>query len=95
MVFMSHFQEYPPIKQLPVHLENEQRITFRPDSSYNLANLEETVADTPLMGFFKANREYAAARELYYADFPTKFVWNTKSFEWLPRKKQTVYGRLV
>jgi hypothetical protein len=57
--------------------------------------MEETVDDTPLMGFFNANREYPAARELYYADFPTKFVWNTASCKWHPRKKQTVYGRLV
>ena len=85
-------KEYPPVQQLQVHLENEQRVTFRPDGSHSLAAL---VHDTQLTGFFKANQKYEDARWLYYSEFPSEFVWNTKSFEWLPREKQTVYGRLV
>jgi hypothetical protein len=80
------------VKQLQVHLENEQRVTFRPDGQHTLNNI---VHDTQLTGFFKANQKYRQARELYYVQFPTKFVWNTETFEWLPRKKLTVYGRLV
>ena len=90
--FLTFVKEYPPVHQLQVHLENEQRVTFRPDGSHTLAAL---VHDTQLTGFFKANQKYDNARELYYSEFPSEFVWNTNMFEWVPRKKQTVYGRLV
>jgi hypothetical protein len=80
------------VKPLQVHLENEQHVTFRPDGQHTLANL---VCETQLTGFFKANQKYKDARELYYIEFPSKYVWNTETFEWVPRKKQTVYGRLV
>ena len=55
-------KEYPPVQQLQVHLENEQRVTFRPDGSHSLAAL---VHDTQLTGFFKANQKYEDARRLY------------------------------
>ena len=80
------------MQQLQVHLENEQRVTFRPDGTHTLAAL---VRDTQLTGFFKANQKYEEARELYYSEFPSEFVWNTNTYEWVPCKKQTVYGRLV
>ena len=48
-----------------------------------------------MTAFFKANQKYAEARELYYVDFPSKFVWNADRHEWIPRTKQTVFGRLV
>ena len=80
------------MQQLQVHLENEQRVTFRPDGTHTLGAL---VHDTQLIGYFKANRKYENARHLYYSEFPSSFVWNTTSFEWIPRKKRKVYGRLV
>jgi hypothetical protein len=88
-------KEYPPVKQLQVHLEHEQRVTFRPEQSQTIQNIERNCHDTQLTGFFKANQRYPAARDLYYVDFPTKFVWNDDRHEWTPRQKFTSYGRLV
>ena len=51
--------------------------------------------DTQLTAFFKANQTYPSARDLLYVDFPTKFRWDSKRRQWLPRKKDTVFGRLV
>ena len=51
--------------------------------------------DTQLTAYFKANQLYPEARELYYADFPSKFRWHTKPREWRPRKKRVVYGRMA
>ena len=84
--------EYPPVQQLQVHLKNEQCVTFWLDGTHSLADL---VHDTQLTGFFKANWKYEDAWQLYYSEFPSEFVWNLVTFEWLPWKKQTVYGRLV
>ena len=80
------------MKQLQVHLENEHCVTFQPNGEHALSNL---VQDTQLTGFFKANQKYAKARQLYYVEFPREFVWDAKKFEWFPRKRQKVYGRLV
>ena len=93
--YPCRFQEYPPVQQLPVHLEDEQSVTFRPDAPHTLRGIERNTQDTQLTGFFKANRKYPAARELCYVDFPSKFVWDTNTREWRPRKQITVYGRLV
>ena len=84
---LTSIQEYLPVKQLQVHLENEHRVTFRPNGEHSVNDL---VQDTQLMGFFKANQKYANARQLYYIEFPREFVWNRKKFEWIPRKRQKV-----
>lgn len=78
-----------------MHLEHKQRVTFRPEQSQTIQNIERNCHDTQLTGFFKANQRYPAARDLYYVDFPTKFVWNDDRHEWTPRQKFTSYGRLV
>jgi hypothetical protein len=48
-------QEYPLVKQLQVHLENEQQIAFRLNGQHTLTNLAD---NTQLTGFFKANQKY-------------------------------------
>ena len=48
-----------------------------------------------MTAYFKANRIYPEARELFYADFPSKFTWHSDQREWQPRKKQKVYGRIA
>ena len=41
-----------------------------------------------------ANRNYKAARELTYAEFPTKFVWKHELRGWLPRQHGFSIGRI-
>lgn len=88
-------KEFPAVKQLQVHLENEQTVAFRPDGSHSLRTFANGAPDTQLTGFFKANRIYPEARQLYYVDFPTRFVWRSKACKWILRKKRTAYGRMV
>ena len=83
-------QEFPPVCQLQVHLENEQCVTFKPNG--RLSNVKK---DSQLMGFFKANKKYPDARKLYYHEFPSQFVWKKDLGEWVPRQRQTAFGRLV
>ncbi|XP_015965261.1 uncharacterized protein LOC107488989 [Arachis duranensis] len=42
-----------------------------------------------------ANMSYSYARNLTYAEFPTKFVWKDDSSKWFPRKKGFAIGRLT
>lgn len=43
----------------------------------------------------EANRKYPEARDLTYADFPTKFVWVLKTKEWRPRDRGFAIGRIT
>ncbi|XP_024010446.1 uncharacterized protein LOC112085463 [Eutrema salsugineum] len=43
----------------------------------------------------EANNEYALAKTLTYADFPTKFVWVSKQRKWRIRQQGFAIGRLV
>ena len=87
---LTLIQEFPPVSQLQVHLENEQCVTFKPNG--RLGNIKK---DSQLMGFFKANKKYPDARMLYYHEFPSRFVWKKDLGEWVPRQRQTAFGRLV
>ncbi|OMP07463.1 DNA helicase PIF1, ATP-dependent [Corchorus olitorius] len=42
-----------------------------------------------------ANRNHESARDLLYADFPTRWVWNPKASKWLPRQRGFSIGRIV
>ena len=42
----------------------------------------------------EANAKYEDARELSYADFPTKWVWNSQNKAWHRRKSRKCIGRM-
>ena len=41
-----------------------------------------------LTSWFEANKTFHEARTLTYAEFPSKFVWNSRTKMWKPRKKK-------
>ena len=94
VAYFTH-QEYPAVHQLQIHLENEQFVIFNSNDAESLQRASDDCTDTQLTAYFKANQKYPMARELYYADFPSKFTWQADQREWRPRKKQTVYGRMA
>lgn len=46
------------------------------------------------LAWMDANKEYLQAKNLTYAQFPTKFVWKQKERVWKPRQKGFTVGRL-
>lgn len=42
----------------------------------------------------KANRKYKDARELTYAEFPTKWIWDQTKKKWSRRKSKRRIARL-
>ena len=42
----------------------------------------------------EANAKYEDAKELSYADFPTKWVWNSQNKAWQRRKSGKCIGRM-
>jgi hypothetical protein len=63
---------YPTVERLPVHLPNENNVTY--DAH---ANIEQIASDafykrTMLITWFEANQHFEEARNLTYCDFPSK-----------------------
>ena len=67
----------PNVVWLHVHLPNQQLITWNEEKTTNVQAIVEVQGDkdTILKVYFKANTEYPPARELFYQDFPSIFVW--------------------
>ncbi|XP_029154523.1 uncharacterized protein [Arachis hypogaea] len=57
-------------------------------------NVEYT-CQTSMYTRMAANMSYSYARNLTYAEFPTKFVWKDDSSKWFPRKKGFAIGRMT
>jgi hypothetical protein len=87
--------EFPSVYRLPVHLENEQTVYFT-DADDAQAILDRPSSQkTMLTEWFVANTVYPDAKNHFYVDFPSVFVWNKKTKIWRPRKSNFVIGRLM
>ena len=87
----------PPVLQLPVHLPNEQNVTYQADQASAEAMLE-TKKYTQLTEYFTANALHEET-DLLYEDYPVKYVWRSDTQFWANREKETVdpcaVGRMV
>ena len=86
----------PSVYRLQVHLPGMQNVTWNEDAAETLNEIVELAStkETILTAWFKANQEYPEARDVYYQDFPTKFVFNSKLGKWTPRKRDFSIGRM-
>ncbi|MCH79351.1 ATP-dependent DNA helicase PIF1, partial [Trifolium medium] len=88
-------RKFPAVIRLSIHLENQQCIKFDDNSSLeNVVRYREMV-DTMFLAWFTANQEYEQGRDLTYAEFPSKFVYNSTDHRWEPRKIGSSIGRLT
>lgn len=56
---------------------------------------KKSVNQSMFLAWFIANQKYPEARDLTYAEFPTKFVWKASMREWVPRKRGFAIGRIA
>ena len=84
--FEIHYRT-PNVERLSLHLEGEQTVVY--DENADLENVVQkpTVAASMFDGWMQMNEDYPPARELTYAEFPTKFVWNAPKRIWTHRKQ--------
>jgi hypothetical protein len=92
-VFDVNYRD-PPVERLNFHLENEQPVIFPNEASIEDVVSKPYAKQTKFLAWMDANKKYPSARELTYAEFPTKFVWNRDKREWKPRKRGFSIGRL-
>jgi len=87
----------PSVLQLPLHLPEEQTVTYEATQSGARDALARN-AKTMMSEYFEANKcpeRGAAARLLKYEDFTDSFVWNAKDKRWNERQRGTQIGRMV
>ncbi|XP_075097192.1 uncharacterized protein LOC107807403 [Nicotiana tabacum] len=76
----------PSVERLSFHLPNEQTIIFSDDVPIDHVANRPSVKESKFLSWFEANNTYEEARELTYAEFPLKFVWNKKLKKWEKRR---------
>ena len=74
---------FPPVEHLNVHLENGERVLFKPTSDPETL-LEKK--ETKLTGFFELCKSDPYAKTLMYTDIPTFYIWNSGLRKWKRRK---------
>jgi hypothetical protein len=84
----------PSVERLSFHLEGEEPIVFEDDADLEEVLNKPHIRDTKFMAWFDANSKYPEAKDLTYAEFPLKFVWNQQEHKWTPRKRGYSVGRI-
>uniref|UniRef100_A0A0A9Q0U2 Uncharacterized protein n=1 Tax=Arundo donax TaxID=35708 RepID=A0A0A9Q0U2_ARUDO len=75
-------RHYPPVERLPVHLPNENNITYPAHANMSQVVSDEFLRRTMLTEWFVANQIHPAARNLTYCKFPSKWRWIETSRSW-------------
>ncbi|XP_020082238.1 uncharacterized protein LOC109705866, partial [Ananas comosus] len=92
--FDIHSRE-PTVERLTVHMPLMNNIIYHESQSLsdvvNRFNIEKTMFTEWIM----TNSMYDDARELTYAEFPTKWVWHQDDKIWTRRKRGNRIGRIV
>ncbi|PWA97669.1 hypothetical protein CTI12_AA026920 [Artemisia annua] len=84
----------PFVERLSFHLEGEQPVVFDENSDLETVIHKPTVGASMFDAWMHMNETYPPARDLTYAEFPTKFVWNLKKRMWTHRKQKYAIGRI-
>ncbi|XP_024010587.1 uncharacterized protein LOC112086018 [Eutrema salsugineum] len=83
------------VMQLSFHLPGKQMCIYHEGESVDQVLNKASIGQSQFLAWMEANKEHALAKELTYADFPTKFVWVSKQRQWRIRKQGFAIGRLV
>jgi len=88
-------RHYPAVERMPVHLPNENFITFSARSRMDRVVSEEFLRKTMLTEWFICNQQNPDARNLTYPQFPSRWKWEHKDRIWERRQqRQGKIGRL-
>ncbi|XP_074323603.1 uncharacterized protein LOC141660514 [Apium graveolens] len=85
----------PSVDRLPIHLPGNKYVSFRTGTTLSEVVQQADSKRTKLEVWFEANKEFPAARDFTYAEFPTHFMWLPREFKWRPLRRGDIVGRLT
>ncbi|XP_048634098.1 uncharacterized protein LOC106404100 [Brassica napus] len=94
LAFPTHYRS-TPVENLTFHLEGEQPVIYKERDSVESVLARVQNSKTMFLAWFVCCERYPEARDLTYAELPTRFVYDGKQKEWNPRKKGFAIGRLA
>ncbi|XP_020111449.1 uncharacterized protein LOC109726322 [Ananas comosus] len=92
--FDIHFRE-PSVERLTIHLPLMHKVTYHASQFLEYVLNRPDIGKTMFTEWMHTNEIFEDARELTYAEFPTKWVWNAKDKIWTRRKQGNRIGRIV
>jgi hypothetical protein len=87
-------QELPTVYQLPVHLPNEQQMTWRKGASIDELQEAMQLSVSKLTSFFSYNAENPTEEANLYEQFPWNHVYDERERRLKLRQQQFVIGRM-
>ena len=91
--FPIQFQN-PLVERLNFHLENENPIIYLENANLDNILQRPGIKDTKFTEWMKTNEAFEDARELTYAEFPTKWAWHQNVKQWKQIKGRKCIGRV-
>lgn len=85
----------PAVERLFFHLPGEQTIYFNDFQDIDDVLSKPTVTESMFTSWMQANKIYPEARNLTYANFVSKFVYEKAKRVWKPRSRGYTIGRLI
>ncbi|XP_022014702.1 uncharacterized protein LOC110914199 [Helianthus annuus] len=94
LAFPIHYS-FPSVMKLTFHTPNQHLLTLRDSDSLPALLNRDGIRDTMFTQWFALNNRHEAARELTYAEIPTRYVWQEDNKVWKTRLERTAIGRIV
>ncbi|XP_056852167.1 uncharacterized protein LOC130501293 [Raphanus sativus] len=94
LAFPTNFRT-TSVEKLGFHLPDQELVFFDEDEPIESILKKKSVNQSMFPAWFIAYQKYPEARDLTYAEFPTKFVWKASMREWVPRKRGFAIGRIA
>lgn len=82
------------VERLSFHLRDEQIVIFEDNETIEEIFNRPSIYQSKFLAWTNTNKKYPEAKNLTYAQFPSKFVWKNKQRVWNLRKQGFTIGRL-
>ncbi|XP_022004019.1 uncharacterized protein LOC110901502 [Helianthus annuus] len=94
LAFPIHYS-FPSVMKLTFHTPNQHLLMLRDSDSLPALLNRDGIRDTMFTQWFALNNRDEAARELTYAEIPTRYVCQEDNKVWKTRLERTAIGRIV
>ncbi|KAL5186650.1 ATP-dependent DNA helicase PIF1 [Glycine soja] len=85
----------PAVERLYFHLENQQSVYWKDSQEIGTVLAKSTIKESMFTAWMDSNKIYHHGRDLTYAEYVSKFVYDARKRCWKPRKQGNTIGRLI